>query len=192
MAHLSNISKLFTRKGLINELARLPHNLDLSNPNFVLAMNAALKPLETLTKLANDRGNRSHGVDATFKSGARQSASNRPTQEVGKLNGILLKIDWCRWNYIFERKCRCLHSAEISITPDWVLHFFAEPTLTNSSGTTSGNTNAQGEETNEDAENTENDLSAAAESLEPVSDSQVNDDITDIGEIVLEDQNMDR
>lgn len=69
---------------------------------------------------------------------------------------------------------------------------FLDPTLTNSSGTTSGNTNAQGEETNEDAENTENDLSAAAESLEPASDSQVNDDITDIGEIVLEDQNMDR
>lgn len=64
--------------------------------------------------------------------------------------------------------------------------------MTNSSGTTSGNTNAQGEETNEDTENTENDLSAAAESLEPASDGQVNDDITDIGEIVLEDQNMDR
>lgn len=84
MAHLSNISKLFTRKGLINELARLPHNLDLSNPNFVVAMNAALKPLETLTKLANDRGNRSHGTDSTFKSATRQNASSRPTQEVGK------------------------------------------------------------------------------------------------------------
>ena len=148
VSYLSNISKLFTRKGLINELARLPHNLDLSNPNFVLAMNAALKPLETLTKLANDRGNRSHSME-TFKFGSRGNTSSRPVQE-------------------------------------------ADPTLTNSSETTSGNTNAQGEETNEDAENTENDLSAAAESLEPVSDSQVNDDITDIGEIVLEDQNIDR
>ncbi|KAL0267717.1 UNVERIFIED_CONTAM: hypothetical protein PYX00_009908 [Menopon gallinae] len=151
VAHLSNISKLFTRKGLISELARLPHNLDLSNPNFVFAMNAALKPLETLTKLANDPGCRSHGMDTSTKANSRHSTTSRPVQESG-----------------------------------------TDPTMTNSSGTTSGNTNAQGEETNEDTENTENDLSAAAESLEPASDGQVNDDITDIGEIVLEDQNMDR
>lgn len=83
-AHLSNISKLFTRKGLINELARLPHNLDLSNPNFVYAMNAALKPLETLTKLANDRGSRGHAIEGTVKATLRQNASNRPAQDIGK------------------------------------------------------------------------------------------------------------
>jgi hypothetical protein len=39
--------------------------------------------------------------------------------------------------------------------------------------TTSEATHAQGEETVEDAENTEHDISAAAESLEPTSESQV-------------------
>lgn len=89
VAHLSNISKLFTRKGLINELARLPHNLDLSNPNFVFAMNAALKPLETLTKLASDPGCRSHGMDGAAKANSRQSAANRPVQESGIGNKVL-------------------------------------------------------------------------------------------------------
>lgn len=177
MTHLSNISKLFTRKGFINELARLPHNLDLSNPNFILAMNAALKPLETLTKLANDRGNRTQGIDGCLKAGNRQSESSRPLQDIGKIS-VLFCI-----SAIFFSDQNNDNKPE---------NLLSDPTLTNSSGTTSGNTNAQGEETNEDAENTENDLSAAAESLEPVSDSQVNDDITDIGEIVLEDQNMDR
>lgn len=61
----------------------MPHNLDLSNPNFVFAMNAALKPLETLTKLANDRGSRGHAIEATSKVTSRQNATNRPAQDIG-------------------------------------------------------------------------------------------------------------
>lgn len=45
--------------------------------------------------------------------------------------------------------------------------------------TTSEATHAQGEETVEDAENTEHDISAAAESLEPTSDSQVQEGADD-------------
>ena len=76
------------------------------------------------------------------------------------------------------------------------LFSFLDATLTNSSLTNRwhiGNTNAQGDETNGDAENTENDLSAAAaENLKPTLDNQINADMTDIGEIISEDQNMDR
>lgn len=45
--------------------------------------------------------------------------------------------------------------------------------------TTSEATHAQGEETVEDAENTEHDISAAAESLEPTSESQVQEGADD-------------
>ena len=52
---------------MINELARLPHNLDLSNPNFVYALNAALKPLETLAKLTNDRGSKGKAIEGSVE-----------------------------------------------------------------------------------------------------------------------------
>ena len=39
-AHLLNISKLFATNGLINKLAGLPHNLDLSNLIFVMHLMA--------------------------------------------------------------------------------------------------------------------------------------------------------
>ena len=45
--------------------------------------------------------------------------------------------------------------------------------------TTSEATHAQGEETVEDTENTEHDISAAAESLEPTSESQVQEGADD-------------
>ena len=48
-----------------------------------------------------------------------------------------------------------------------------------------------GRRTNEDAENTENDLFAPPEILELASDSLVNAYITDIGGVVLEIWNMD-
>ncbi|KAJ3586121.1 hypothetical protein NHX12_012522 [Muraenolepis orangiensis] len=40
-------------KGLVNDLARVPHSLDLSSPNMANTVNAALKPLETLSRIVN-------------------------------------------------------------------------------------------------------------------------------------------
>lgn len=59
--------------------------------------------------------------------------------------------------------------------------------------TTSEATHAQGEETVEDAENTEHDISAAAESLEPTSESQVQEGADDeAGLEDIMDQLLDR
>lgn len=50
---MNNIVRLMLRKGIVNDLARVPHCLDLSSPNFAFTVNAALKPLEALTRIVN-------------------------------------------------------------------------------------------------------------------------------------------
>ncbi len=45
--------KLLIRKGLIIDLAKTPHSLDLSSPHLVSTINCMLKPLEKLSSLAN-------------------------------------------------------------------------------------------------------------------------------------------
>lgn len=51
--HMNNIVRLMLRKGIFNDLARVPHCLDLSSPNFPFTVNAALKPLESLSRIVN-------------------------------------------------------------------------------------------------------------------------------------------
>ncbi|XP_017952060.2 E3 ubiquitin-protein ligase HUWE1 isoform X7 [Xenopus tropicalis] len=50
---MNNIIRLFLKKGLVSDLARVPHSLDLSSPNMANTVNAALKPLETLSRIVN-------------------------------------------------------------------------------------------------------------------------------------------
>ncbi|XP_070192440.1 E3 ubiquitin-protein ligase HUWE1-like isoform X3 [Littorina saxatilis] len=45
--------KLLIRKGIVTDLARVPHSLDLSSPYMAATVNAALKPLETLSRAVN-------------------------------------------------------------------------------------------------------------------------------------------
>ena len=40
-------------QGIINDLARVTHSLDLSSPNVAATVNAVLKPLETLSRIVN-------------------------------------------------------------------------------------------------------------------------------------------
>lgn len=49
----NNIVRLFVRKGLVTDLARIPHSLDLSAPHMFATINAILKPLETLSRFVN-------------------------------------------------------------------------------------------------------------------------------------------
>ena len=44
---------MLLKKGLVTDLARIPHSLDLSSPNMPNTVNAALKPLETLSRIVN-------------------------------------------------------------------------------------------------------------------------------------------
>ena len=45
------------KKGLVVDLARIPHSLDLSSPSMASTVNAALKPLETLSRIVNQPQN---------------------------------------------------------------------------------------------------------------------------------------
>lgn len=49
----NNIVRLFVRKGLVTDLARIPHSLDLSAPHMFATVNAILKPLETLSRFVD-------------------------------------------------------------------------------------------------------------------------------------------
>ena len=51
--NMNNIVKCMVKRGVITDLARVPHALDLSSPSMAATINAALNPLETLTRILN-------------------------------------------------------------------------------------------------------------------------------------------
>lgn len=51
--NVNYIVRIMLRKGIITDLAKIPHSLDLSSPNMAGTINAALKPLETLSRIIN-------------------------------------------------------------------------------------------------------------------------------------------
>ncbi|XP_076227161.1 HECT, UBA and WWE domain containing E3 ubiquitin protein ligase 1 isoform X5 [Nomia melanderi] len=123
--NVNYIVRIMLRKGIITDLAKIPHSLDLSSPNMAGTINAALKPLETLSRIINQP--MPGAVNNKFS-----KPKNRTIQE--------------------------------------------EPIGEQTGTTTSEATHAVGEEANEDAENTEHDISVTAESLEPTSESQVHEE----------------
>ncbi|KAK7072125.1 E3 ubiquitin-protein ligase huwe1, partial [Halocaridina rubra] len=50
---MNNMIRVMVRKGLVTDLARIPHSLDLSSPNMAATVNAALKPLELVSRIVN-------------------------------------------------------------------------------------------------------------------------------------------
>lgn len=50
---MNNIVRILLRKGIVVDLARIPHYLDLSSPHMATTVNSALKPLETLSRIVN-------------------------------------------------------------------------------------------------------------------------------------------
>nr|XP_012602058.1 E3 ubiquitin-protein ligase HUWE1 isoform X6 [Microcebus murinus] len=71
---MNNIIRLFLKKGLVNDLARVPHSLDLSSPNMANTVNAALKPLETLSRIVNQPSSLFGSKSASNKSKSEQDA----------------------------------------------------------------------------------------------------------------------
>ncbi|XP_058874630.1 E3 ubiquitin-protein ligase HUWE1 [Acipenser ruthenus] len=69
---MNNIIRLFLKKGLVNDLARVPHSLDLSSPNMANTVNAALKPLETLSRIVNQPSSLFSSKSASSKSKSEQ------------------------------------------------------------------------------------------------------------------------
>ncbi|XP_011497625.1 PREDICTED: E3 ubiquitin-protein ligase HUWE1 [Ceratosolen solmsi marchali] len=52
-SNVNYIVRIMLKKGIITDLAKIPHSLDLSSPNMAGTINAALKPLETLSRIIN-------------------------------------------------------------------------------------------------------------------------------------------
>ncbi len=142
--NMNNMVKILLKRGIVSDLARVAHSLDLSSPNVAATVNAALKPLEILTRIVNTPTAVASRVAAKSKSSlATQSngqASNSPGN--GAANGGASGAN-----------------------------------ETGGAGTNTTNseaTRAQGDETVEpDAEATEHDVSTAAESIDPNSESQL-------------------
>uniref|UniRef100_A0A3Q3W3I7 E3 ubiquitin-protein ligase HUWE1 n=1 Tax=Mola mola TaxID=94237 RepID=A0A3Q3W3I7_MOLML len=87
---MNNIIRLFLKKGLVNDLARVPHSLDLSSPNMANTVNAALKPLETLSRIVNQPSSPLGGKGGSSKNKAEHDTvgaardSNSNTQDQGE------------------------------------------------------------------------------------------------------------
>ncbi|XP_078286359.1 E3 ubiquitin-protein ligase HUWE1-like [Rhinoraja longicauda] len=72
---MNNIIRLFLKKGLVNDLARVPHSLDLSSPNMANTVNAALKPLETLSRIVNQPSSLFSSKNASNKNKSEQDTN---------------------------------------------------------------------------------------------------------------------
>ncbi|XP_074873486.1 E3 ubiquitin-protein ligase HUWE1 isoform X2 [Carettochelys insculpta] len=87
---MNNIIRLFLKKGLVSDLARVPHSLDLSSPNMANTVNAALKPLETLSRIVNQPSSLFGSKSTTSKNKAEGEAqgaardANSNQQDVGE------------------------------------------------------------------------------------------------------------
>uniref|UniRef100_A0A6Q2YT88 HECT-type E3 ubiquitin transferase n=1 Tax=Esox lucius TaxID=8010 RepID=A0A6Q2YT88_ESOLU len=95
---MNNIIRLFLKKGLVNDLARVPHSLDLSSPNMANTVNAALKPLETLSRIVNQPSSLFGGKGGSSKNktehdtvGAARDANSNTQGESGEAEGTLVE-----------------------------------------------------------------------------------------------------
>jgi E3 ubiquitin-protein ligase HUWE1 len=72
---MNNIVRIMLRKGILTDLARVSHYLDLSSPNMPASVNAALKPLETLSRIVNQP------TTATNNKAGKQKAQGSMSEE---------------------------------------------------------------------------------------------------------------
>jgi E3 ubiquitin-protein ligase HUWE1 len=72
---MNNIVRIMLRKGILTDLARVSHYLDLSSPNMPASVNAALKPLETLSRIVNQP------TAATNNKAAKQKVQGSVSEE---------------------------------------------------------------------------------------------------------------
>ena len=60
-------ARILIRKGLISDMTRAVHHLDLTSPLLPLTLNGILKPLEALTRIVNQVATTSHQTPKPFK-----------------------------------------------------------------------------------------------------------------------------
>merc|ERR1712223_812829 len=149
--NMNNMVKVMLKKGIINDLARVTHSLDLSSPNVAATVNAVLKPLETLSRIVNQPTGLGPGAQ-------RGGSKNKTGSGANATNGT-------------DGDTEALESSNVNLDTDGGANVGNGGTNT----TNSEATRAQGDETGiePDPEATEHDISTANESIDPNSESQL-------------------
>jgi len=91
---MNNMVRVLLKKGLVNDLARIPHCLDLSSPRMANTVNIALKPLETLSRIVNQPVTMSSKItkQKNVAPGELETAGSQPTDDQAALFGEKLFI----------------------------------------------------------------------------------------------------
>ncbi|CAN8025340.1 unnamed protein product, partial [Ixodes persulcatus] len=80
--YMNNMVRVLLRRGLVTDLARIPHSLDLSSPHMAATVNSALKPLETLSRIVNLPAQGAPGTPrGAGRKGAGQGAGSQGDEE---------------------------------------------------------------------------------------------------------------
>ncbi|KAG1653506.1 E3 ubiquitin-protein ligase HUWE1 [Nymphon striatum] len=96
---MNNMVKLIVKKGLVADLAKIPHSLDLSSPSLAATINNVLKPLEVLSRvinqpIGNTTGNKGIKSKSTHASSSDiRSSTPAPVPEASSLTGSLSQGD---------------------------------------------------------------------------------------------------
>ncbi|KAG0441093.1 hypothetical protein HPB47_016051 [Ixodes persulcatus] len=81
---MNNMVRVLLRRGLVTDLARIPHSLDLSSPHMAATVNSALKPLETLSRIVNLPAQGAPGTPrGAGRKGAGQGAGSQGVAGLG-------------------------------------------------------------------------------------------------------------
>ncbi|CAF4617801.1 unnamed protein product [Rotaria sp. Silwood1] len=70
---INNMIKIMYKRGLINDLAKMIHSIELSSPKLADTVNAVLKPMETLSRAIN------YATSLHVQSGTRPHTTRHPT-----------------------------------------------------------------------------------------------------------------
>jgi E3 ubiquitin-protein ligase HUWE1 len=165
--NMNNMVKMMLKRGLITDLARVSHSLDLSSPNVATTINAVLKPLETLSRIVNQptsvlstSANKPKPRNGPISNNATEegSTNSREENEAGQGESTSERID-----------------PENESSPNQDVQNDTNNANNGTNTTNSEATRAQGNEDGggPDAEATENDISTAAESIDANSESQL-------------------
>ncbi len=86
---VNNMMKIMHKKGLINDLARVPLYMDLSSTKSIDTINTILKPLETMTKTLNISVRKR--TDLVYPKQQRQTAASStvPAVTAGTADGVV-------------------------------------------------------------------------------------------------------
>lgn len=83
----SSFIKMLVKRGLITDLARSTHSLDLSSHDLVNTVNVMLKPLEKLSNLANSQSLQKPGTAGGKDNDKSELSGNtNNTPEMGRFN----------------------------------------------------------------------------------------------------------